>query len=294
MTLRRYERRHEAKAATIEIAADEVIPFDRASAALEHSALSAGSRTLLLGLLRTGTTRVFPGGGVGIEYGSLLKTAVRPDVLRGHIEEAVEHLRERRVDLLLVPGMSGYPVGAMYAYAADLPAVLLKKQKHALDSAYPTGSFVIPSYTGDGDVVMSADLDAVADIVAGIVERQIAEQTGRERVEIAIRCAGSDDIIDKAVMAHAITECAPLYLQAALDGVVGRHRARTGDARPFDCRAEVVAWVTPLIKSYSGSAEHLTRTFGIEPFAGVSIASVHLDPPALGIADAGTFQFADR
>lgn len=293
MTLRRYERRREAGTATIEPVPGEIIAFNDAAAVLDESALSPGSRRLLLALLRTGTARVFPGGGVGIEYGRLLKTAVRPDGLRGHVEEAAAHLREREVDLLLVPGMSGYPVGAMCAYAADLPAVLLKKQRHAPDDAYPAGSFVIPSYTGDGDVVMSADLDAVADIVSGIVERQIARQADAPELEIVIRCAGADDIIDKAVMAEAITESAPLFCHAALEGAVAAHRARTGDRRPAECRIELVAWVTPLIKTYNGPAERLRRTFGIEPFAGISVTSVHLDPPALGIENAGVFRFAD-
>jgi hypothetical protein len=37
----------------------------------------------------------------------------------------------------------------------------------------------------------------------------------------------------------------------------------------------------------------LKQTFGIEPFAGVSVTSVHLEPPALGIEGAGVFRFAD-
>jgi hypothetical protein len=293
MTLRRYERPHEASVAIADIVPECLVPFKDADDVFASSTLSMGSRKLLLGLLRTGTTRLFPGGGVGIEYGSLLKTAVRPDDLGEHIREAALHLRERAVDLLLVPGMSGYPVGAMYAYEAGIPAVLLKKQKLANDSDYPAGSFVIPSYTGDGDVVMSADLDAVRDIVAGIVARQISEQLDQEVISITIRCAGADDIIDKAVMAHAITESAPLFCQAALDEAIGRHRARTGDARRIDRTVEFVAWVTPLIKTYNGPEEHLQRTFGIEPFAGISVTSVHLEPPALGIEGAGTFQFAD-
>lgn len=293
MTLRRYQRPHEASAATVDVVPDCLVPFEEADGVLATSILSAGSRKLLLGLLRTGTTRIFPGGGVGIEYGSLLKTAVRPDDLGEHILEAAQHLHEREVDLLLVPGMSGYPVGAMYAYEAGIPAVLLKKQKLAHGSDYPAGSFVIPSYTGDGDVVMSADLDAVQDIVAGIVTRQISEQRGHEEISITIRCAGCDDIIDKAVMAHAITESAPLFCQAALDEAIRQHRARTGDARQIDCTVEFVAWVTPLIKTYNGPKEHLLRAFGINPFAGVFITNVHLDPPALSIENAGTFLFAD-
>lgn len=294
MTLPRYERPRETHATVGNGDPGELIPFARLDEALAGSPLSAGSRALLRGLMRTGTTRVFPGGGIGIEYGSLLKTAVRPDELGGHVREAAAHLREQQVDLLLVPGMSGYPVGAMYALAAGIPALLLKKQKLApdgQDDGYPAGSFVIPSYTGEGDVVMSADLEAARDMVAGIAARQLAAQADSATITLTIRCAGADDIIDKATMAHAVCECAPRVCAAALDEALARHRAATGDARPAGCRVEAVAWVTPLIKSYNGPREQLRRRFGIDPFAGLSITSVHLDPPALGIEGVGTVGF---
>jgi hypothetical protein len=292
MTLPRYERPRETPSTAVGTEPGAVIPFARVPAALAASSLSAGSRALLLGLLRTGTTRVFPGGGVGIEYGGLLKTAVRPDDLGPHVREVAEHLRSRRVDLLLVPGMSGYPVGAMYSLAADIPALLLKKQKLAPDgdaAGYPAGSFVIPSYTGEGDVVMSADLDAARDLVAAIVARQIAAQPSAAELEIVVRCAGADDIIDKATMAHAITECAPRFCAAALDDAIAAHR----DARSARCRVEVVSWVTPLIKTYNGPREHLRRHFGIDPFAGLSVLGVQLDPPALAIEGLGVVGFAE-
>lgn len=289
--LPRYERSHEPGSERGASRPVDAIPFERAAGVLAESCLSPGSRKLLLGLLRTGTTRVFPGGGVGIEYGSLIKTAVRPDDLGEHVWEVAAHLAERDVDLLLVPGMSGYPVGTMYAFAAGIPAVLLKKQKHSPDSDYPTGSFAIPSYTGDGDVVMSADLDAVRDIIEGIVAPQIEAQRDAPDVAIAIRCAGADDIIDKAVMAHGITESAPLFCEAALERIVERHRSKTGDRRPITWTIEVVAWVTPLIKRYNGPTEHLERTFGITPFAGIGVTSVHLDPPAIGVEGVGVFAF---
>ena len=164
MTLPRYERPRELDVTPTGLPPGELIPYEQVEARLADAPLSPGSRALLLGLLRTGTTKVFPGGGVGIEYGSLLKTAVRPDDLGRHVREVAEHLMAKRVDLLLVPGMSGYPVGAMYALAANIPALLLKKQNlvPSEGQAYPAGSFAIPSYTGDGDVVMSADLEAAA------------------------------------------------------------------------------------------------------------------------------------
>lgn len=272
-----------------------MVPFDNAASTLSQSLLSPGSRQLLLGLLRTGSIRVFPGGGTGIEYGSLLKTAVRPDDLGGHVREAAAHLAAQKVDLLLIPGMSGYPVGSMYALAANVPALLLKKKSWEAGGPageYPPGSFVIPSYTGDRDVVMSADFDAVRDMIDAIATSQLTAQANHDVLHVTIRCAGADDIIDKAVMAIAITECTPVLCQYALDEAVARYRARTAEARPITTNIEVVAWVTPLIKSYNRPEARLRDRFGIEPFAGIAVTSVHLDPCAIGVDGAGLFAFA--
>ena len=148
-TLPRYERPHEEWSPEPAIARPTCLAVSEVEAAIAASPLSEGSRALARGLLRLGTARVFAGGGIGIEYGSLLKTAARPEYIGGHVAEAAAHLRRRRVDLLLVPGMSGYPVGAMYSVVSGIPAVLLKKVR--LDDGqqtYPAGAFVIPSYTG--------------------------------------------------------------------------------------------------------------------------------------------------
>jgi hypothetical protein len=292
--LRRYERPREEATGLYPIAFADVIPYARAEQAIAASCLSAGSRTLLRELLRLGTTRVFPGGGVGIEieYASLLKTAVRPDYLAGHVAEVAEHLREREVDLILVPGMSGYPVGAMYAIVSGIPAILLKKAKLQPDGAYPQGSFVIPSYTGEGDVVMSADLDAVQDVVAGTPAPQLVAQRDVPQLVLRIRVAGADDIIDKATMSQAVGESAVIVGQAAAEAALRRHRAATGDERPVSVQVQVVAWVTPLIKGYNRPREHLRRRFGIEPFAGLNVTSVHVDPPAIGIEGVGVVAFA--
>jgi hypothetical protein len=290
--LRRYERPREEPINLLPPAADEVIPYDRSDAAIAGCGLSTGSRALLGGLLRVGCTRVFPGGGIGIEYGSLLKTAARPDYLAGHVAEAAAHLKERRVDLLLVPGMSGYPVGAMYSIVSGIPAVLLKKAKLQLDGAYPPGAFVIPSYTGDGDVVMSADEAAVQDIVDAIVAPQLVAQRDAAEVTLTIRAAGADDIIDKATMSQAVGESAVIVCGTAIDDVVRRHREATGDDRPIHPNVDVVAWVTPLIKGYNRPHEHLRRHFGIVPFAGLNVTSVHLEPSAIGVEGVGIVEFA--
>ena len=177
--LRRYERPHEAtEVAAIAEQGPLIAPGDL-PAALESSSLTPGAKDLLAGLLRLARPATFGGGGAGIEYGALLKTAARPDILGKHALEVAEHLREREVNLLMVPGMSGYPVGAMYAAVAGVPSLLLKKQRHAATvdtTRYPAGSFVIPSYTGEGDVVMSADLVALRDIVSTILMPQLAAQ----------------------------------------------------------------------------------------------------------------------
>src|SRR5918997_4462012 len=73
--LPRYTRPHEE---TVAAPLEGIIPFAQSDAAIANSPLSAGSRALLRGLLRVGSTRMFPGGGAGIEYGGLLKTPARP------------------------------------------------------------------------------------------------------------------------------------------------------------------------------------------------------------------------
>jgi hypothetical protein len=293
-TIPRYARpREETIPAT---PAAECVPFARSEEAIAASDLSEGSRALLRGLLRVGTARVFPGGGVGIEYGSLLKTAARPDYVAAHVREAAGHLREQRTDLLLVPGMSGYPIGAMYALAAETPALLLKKTQltDADPNAYPAGAFVIPSYTGEGDVVMHADPAAAADIIGAIVARKLAEQADRDRFEIELRVAGADDIIDKATMSQAVGESALAVGERAMRDAIATYRAQSGDDRPVATRVTIVAWVTPLIKSYNRAYEHLQQAFGLRPFAGIDITTVCLDPLAIGVAGIGTLCFAGR
>jgi hypothetical protein len=290
--LPRYSRPREETVATSPDA--KIIPYERSDEAIETSPLSPGSKALLRGLLRVGSARVFPGGGIGIEYGGLLKTAARPDYIADHVQEAAAHLHERHVDLLLIPGMSGYPIGAMYALGAHVPALLLKKTRldEANPHAYPAGAFVIPSYTGEGDVVMHADPAAAADIVTSIIARKLAEQAPRSAVDLELRVAGADDIIDKATMSQAVGESALVIGEAAMHACIARHRARTGDDRSISARVAVVAWVTPLIKEYNRPREHLWQTFQLRPFAGVDLTGVSLDPPAIGVADVGTLAFA--
>ncbi len=291
--LPRYTRPREEPAAA---PPESVIPFAQSDAAIENSPLSPGSRALLRGLLRVGTAREFPGGGAGIEYGGLLKTAARPDYIAAHVQEAAAHLQEQQADLLLVPGMSGYPVGAMYALAAQTPALLLKKSRlgDANPNAYPAGAFVIPSYTGEGDVVMHADPAAVEDIVASIVARKLAEQAESSVVDLELRVAGADDIIDKATMSQAVSESAVAIGEAAVSRCLARLRMESGDRRPANIRVSVVAWVTPLIKSYNRPREHLWQAFRLQPFAGLDFFAVHLDPPAIGVTGVGTIGFASH
>jgi hypothetical protein len=293
--LPRYERPRELVALQPDQTDAPIIPAERAAEMIATSALSPGSQKLAHGLLRLGTPAIFPGGGIGIEYGSLLKTAARPDYLAPHIAEAADHLSAAQTDLLLVPGMSGYPIGAMYALAARVPALLLKKSQlnKANPNAYPAGAFVIPSYTGDGDVVMHADPAAAEDIFATIIARKLQDQEQLDEVVIDLRVGGADDIIDKATMSHAISESALAIGEAAMSHAIARHRAFTGDTRPIATRVAVTAWVTPLIKGYNRPYEHLWETFRLRPCAGLNIAAVHLDPPAIEIDGVGVFSFAE-
>ena len=288
--LRRYERPLEPTSRPNgETATDDgliTIGPDELDAALASSTLSEGARALAKGLIATSRPAQFPGG-LGLEYGGLLKTATRPDAVGAHVREASEHLIDRGVDLLFVPGMSGYPVGAMYSLASGIPAVLLKKTH--VPASGPTaelfapGSFVIPSYTGEGDTVISADLDAVRAILAPIVQDQLAAYDGQERPRLQFRLAGADEIIDKATMAEAVSETAPEVCRAVIEALL-RER---GEERTVDLEIHVVAWVTPLLKGYNRSAERLAERFGIVPFAGLTLTSLSLDPHSIVIANLG-------
>jgi hypothetical protein len=87
----------------------------------------------------------------------------------------------------------------------------------------------------------------------------------------------------------------PLERQLAEhERAIGRHRERGGDARPIRSDVRVVAWVTPLIKGYNRPREAMARWFGIRPFAGLTVTSIHLDPPAIGIEGLGVVRFPDR
>ena len=291
--LPRYERpREEIPVGNASLTQDYVAYADT-DATIAASALSPGAQRLLQGLLRVGTTRVFPGGGVGIEYGSLLKTAARPDFLAPHIAETAAHLHAHRADVLVVPGMSGYPVAAMYAVVAGIPAIFLKKGSlgDQTPPTYPAGSFVIPSYTGEGDVVMHADQDAAQDIVDAVVGPQLAAQRGLPHPILTLRAAGADDIIDKATMSEAVGDSAVVIGRAAIADFVRRHRVATGDTRPIGDRVELIGWVTPLIKGYNRPRERLAQRFGCHPFAGITVTSVHLDPPAIGVEGLGVMGF---
>jgi hypothetical protein len=256
--------------------------------AIASSSLSRGGKALVTALLDTSRPRVFAGGGLGIDYAALLKTAARPDLIAPHIAEVAAHLRNADVDLLFVPGMSGYPIGAMYSQASGIPALLLKKQPDppSEETQYAPGAFVIPSYSGNGDTLISADTAAAAGILAGIVDHQLAVQSELAEITISIRVAGADEIIDKAIMATAITETAPVFCRSVVEDLLENRHEQLRD-RPVTIDVRVVAWVTPLLKGYNRAAESLEHRCGIVPFAGVTIASLQLDPPAIGIAGVG-------
>ncbi|HRA47656.1 MAG TPA: hypothetical protein PK819_06280 [Thermomicrobiales bacterium] len=270
------------------------VPFVLFENALAQSSLSYGSRDLLRALLRSGRPKVFGGGGLGLDYAALFKTASRPDLLGRHITEVANHLNANGVDLLVVPGMSGYPIGAMYSQASRIPAVLLKKQTNEDPGLeVPPGSFLIPSYTGDTDTLISADMDAVQSIIDDIVIHQISAQANSETLSIEICIAGADEIIDKATMATAVTETAPIFVRTAVETALTRNVDRiAGRAVAVDIR--VVAWVTPIIKTYNRSNDLLRERFGITPFAGLSLNALQLEPPAVGIEGLGVVSFYPR
>ena len=274
----------------------DLISFRELEYRLECSSLSVGSRALVRGLCRLGHPAMFRGGGIGIEYAGLLKNAANPHYLRSHIQEVAHHLHAQGVHMLIAPGISGYPIGSMYAAVADLPIILLRKTRidRNQDACHPTGSFVISSYTSDGNFLMSADLAAVQDMVDQILTSQIADQSGSDGLKLSLRMAGADDMIDKATMSQAVSESALVIGRSAAESFVSRYQERTGGARSIDIHVAVVAWATPLIKDYNRPRELLQRLFGIDPFAGISVTSVQLDPPAIGVAGLGTIEFPRR
>jgi len=286
--VRRYQRAIE-EAAAGQRERRPVIPEATLERVIAESSLTPGARALALGLAQLGSVRAFPGGGLGIEYGSLLKTAVHPQFIAPHVTEAAAHLARESVDVLLVPGMSGYPIGSIYAFSAGVPAVLLKKNEIRLDRPidYSPGAFVIPSYTGEGDVVMTADPAGVRSAIAPLLERQIAAQPEAAEIELGIRFAGADDIIDKGSMAIAISESAEAIGEWAIESWLVDYRARTGDTRRIRRSIQVVAWITPMIKSYNQPQAQLRKLLGITPFAGLEITALQSDPPALEIEGLG-------
>jgi hypothetical protein len=293
--IRRYERRHEPDT-PVRRERVPAIPASQVDAAIERSSLTPGAKVLAHGLVELAAVRAFPGGGLGIEYGSLLKTAVRPDIIAAHVQEAAAHLREQRVDALLVPGMSGYPIGSVYAFAAGLPAVLLKKNEIRPDRPldYPPGAFVIPSYTGEGDVVMTADPAGVRGIVEPLLSAQLAAQADAGELHFTIRFAGADDIIDKATMSQAVSESAAVIGELAIEAFLAEYRSRTRDTRRTHAHVEVAAWVTPMIKSYNNPQGHLRRLLGLTPFAGLEITGLQTDPHAVGIEGVGMVPLRER
>ncbi|HYH13397.1 MAG TPA: hypothetical protein VD789_13650 [Thermomicrobiales bacterium] len=273
----------------------EIIPPSRLEAALQASGLSEGARALLRGLIRIGNTATFRGGGIGLDYASLLKSAVRPDILRPHVEETARLLSDRHVDMLVIPGMSGYPVGTMYAMAAGIPALLLRKEawREGRERTLPPGAFVLPSYTSAGVVLMTADPAALVDITSPIFERQVESQSDADRVRLSLRVAGADDIIDKATMARAASDSARQLARFAMSAYERAWRTRTGDPRPIETSISVVTWVAPLVKQYNRPDEQLAGVLESSLFAGLHITGIYTAPRAVGVDHIGVLAFEE-
>ena len=147
-----------------ELSVGQFIPYAETSSAIELSALSQGSKQLLKGLLRLGRLMQFPGG-YGIDYAPLLKRGVWPKYISAHIHEVGAILKDKQAHILVAPGISGHPIAAQYAEAAQIPSLLLTKEPPPEDGQYPEGSFKIPSYTGGKDVVIHPDLTTVIEML---------------------------------------------------------------------------------------------------------------------------------
>ena len=291
----RYDR--PAEPAPRALPAREVIPPSGHEAALADSDLSDGSKALLRGLMRLGRTATFRGGGVGLDYAGLLKSAVRPDIVGEHVAEVARTLGERNVDLLLVPGMSGFPIGTMYSVAAGIPALLLRKEPwrdSRVERTMPPGAFVLPSYTGSGEVVMTADPLALLDITTSIFRRQVEEIAGSDTIRLTLRVAGADDIIDKATMARAASDSAQHLGRFAAAAFQRDWYASTGDSRPVIVGVSTVTWVTPLIKQYNRPDEQLAGLLEAPVVAGLRITGIYTAPRAIGVEGIGILAFDER
>ena len=288
----RYNR--PAERPTTEVAREEIIPPERHEEAIANSDLSTGSKDLLRGLMRLGAATVFQGGGVGLEYAGLLKSAVRPDIVGEHVREAAQILQNHHIDLLLVPGMSGYPIGTMYAVEARVPGLLLRKEPlrdRELERTLPPGAFILPSYTSRDEVLMSADPAALVAITDEIFERQAAATTA-DVIALQLRVAGADDIIDKATMARATSESAHRLAAYALERFRSSWRSRTGDERPMHVSVEVVTWVTPMLKAYNDPEAQMQGMLTSPMFAGLRITGISTHPRAVGIEGIGVLGFS--
>ena len=88
-------------------------------------------------------------------------------------------------------------------------------------------------------------------------------------------------------MSQAVSESASAIGELAIEAFLSEYRTRTGDDRRTHAHIEVVAWVTPLIKTYNNPQGHLQRVLGIIPFAGLEITGLQTDPHAIGINGVG-------
>jgi len=143
---------------------------------------------------------------------------------------------------------------------------------------------------------MTADPNGVQDIVDHVLSTQLDAQKDAPELRFSLRFGGADDIIDKATMSQAVSESASVIGEVAIETFASRHRERTGDTRRVYSDVQVVAWVTPFIKTYtkqmglnidSDTVHPLEQLIGVKPFAGVEITGLQLDPPALGIGGVG-------
>lgn len=140
--------------------------------------------------------------------------------------------------------------------------------------------------------MISADISAARDILRTLIDRQLIAQQRDLEVHVSVLIGGADEIIDKATMATAITENAPIFVRAVVDELLAHRSSEIGNRSiEIDCR--VVAWATPLIKTYNNADSTLRERFGIAPLAGVAITGIQIDPPAIGIAGLGWIGFGE-
>lgn len=258
------------------IATDSIIPFSRVKEAIRNSQLTPGGEGLLIEILSNGGIVNFGPGNPGVFYPTLKSEENLPlHAVAHHINEVSDHLHANKVDLLFIPKNSGVPIGRRCAKQAEIVPIFLDKLEPSDDgNLYPPGSFVIPSYTGEGERVMSPPTAVLEEAVFGIMESQL-----RKGQHVIIRQTAYDDMGDKWTMGEAIRKHSAEAIHAAVVKYLKENPVRQ------DVTVST-AWqpmAVTLAKYYTTPTDQVVRKIGALPLVGLPITEIDLERQAIGI-----------